>query len=164
MNEKAARSKPIDKWIPWFFVLFFVVIAVLDGIFVTLAVTTHTGTVTELPYKQGIAYNETLKQAEDQQALGWQAEIDLIDNREIAVNLRDQAQKPLTGAAILAKVTRPVQDGYDFELPLIEREVERGDGIYSATADFPLPGQWHIRIFVTWQDTPYQSSRMIMVR
>ena len=160
MIDKTIRSKPIDKWIPWCFVLFFIVIAVLDGVFVTLAVTTHTGTVTELPYEQGMAYNKTLKKAADQQALGWRASIELIDNKEVTVTLRDQAQRPLTGADIFVKITRPVQDGYDFELSLREM----GGGVYSASTKFPLPGQWHIRIFVTWQEKPYQISRMIMVR
>jgi len=94
------------------------------------------------------------------QALGWHAAIALGDNRDITVRLSDKEGAALEGAAVIAKLTRPVQDGYDFEISLNDR----GGGVYSAPAEFPLPGQWNVRIFVTWQDTPYQSSNMVVVR
>lgn len=157
MNEQAA-SKPIDKWIPWMFVLFFVVIAVLDGIFVTLAVRTHTGTVSDRAYEDGLAYNDTLDRAEKMAALGWSADI-ALDGGALVLTLKDKDGAPLDGAEAVAKLTRPVQDGIDFETVL----QGVGSGVYRAPVSFPLPGQWQVRIFASWQGRLYQHSRTIMV-
>ena len=69
-----------DRWIPWYFVAFFVVIAVVLVGMVTVAVRTQTGVVTEHPYEKGLAYNETVKQAEIQESLGWNGEISYNNN------------------------------------------------------------------------------------
>ena len=60
-----------DKWIPWYFVAFFVVLAILDGIFVTIAATTHTGVITENAYQKGLDYNEVVAASEEQDEIGW---------------------------------------------------------------------------------------------
>lgn len=159
MSEQVSRSKPIDKWIPWFFVLFFLVVFAVNGYFVTVAEESFTGTVTDHPYEDGITYNQTLEKAAEEKALGWQADISLQKGDVVAVKLRDKQGNPLDKAAVIAKLTRPVQDGYDFEIKL----AGQGNGLYSAPADFPLRGQWNVRIFATWQNTPYQKSRMILV-
>lgn len=155
-----SRSKPIDKWIPWFFVLFFVLLAIVNAAFVTVALKTQPGVVTQQPYERGLAYDNELAAAKELEALGWQAEIALVGDNKLMLNLIDDAQRPLSGAAVRAQVTRPVKDGHDFTLEL----KDQGNGVYSAPADFPLPGQWNVRIFATWQDKLYQSSRMIMAR
>jgi len=47
-----------DRIIPLYFVAFFVVIAIFDGIFVYLATSTHSGVVTENAYQKGLNYNQ----------------------------------------------------------------------------------------------------------
>ncbi|MCB9991986.1 MAG: FixH family protein [Rhodospirillales bacterium] len=158
MSDTADRGRPVDKWIPWFFVLFFVVLAILDGIFVTIALKTHTGTVTDNPYEEGLAYNKTLEAAAARDALGWQADLSLGADHELRLSLADDQAKPIEGASVVAKIIRPVQDGYDFEIAL----TEQGSGVYKAPANLPLPGQWQVRIFATWQDKHYQHSRTII--
>ena len=64
-----ATKDPRDKWIPMYFVAFFAVIALLDGIFVYTAISTQTGVVTEQPYEKGLAYNEVLEKAKTQPEL-----------------------------------------------------------------------------------------------
>jgi nitrogen fixation protein FixH len=158
MNDEQTIKKPIDKWIPWFFVMFFVVIAILDSIFVTIAIRTHTGTVTEQPYERGLNYNQTLADAKTQDIIGWQSEIN-IKGQTLEVHLKDKNGEPLNDANMYARIVRPVQAGYDFEIPLNSR----GKGLYSAPVTFPLPGQWHLRIIAQWQGTPYQKSKTIVI-
>lgn len=160
MTETAKPSRPADRWIPWMFVLFFGIVAALDATFVTIALKTNTGTITDNAYEKGVAYNKTLEAAAKQNALGWQADIGLDADRDVTVTLRDSGGLPLEGASVLAKLVRPVQDGYDFELPL----TDRGGGLYAAPAAFPLPGQWSVRIFASWQGKQYQHSRTIVIR
>lgn len=160
MNERAVNAKPIDKWIPWFFVLFFIVIATLDGIFVTLALRTHTGTVTENAFEKGVAYNNVLKEARERDALGWNADITLGDDNNLIVSLRGKDGSVLKGARVSVKMVRPAQDGYDYEITL----TDEGNGLYAAPANLPLPGQWQARIFATWQDKRYQISKTIIAQ
>jgi len=160
MTEQALRSKPIDKWIPWFFVMFFAVIFAVNAVFVTVAIKTQPGTVVDHAYERGLHYNATLAGHAAQEALGWDAAIVLRADNILQVSLRDETGAPLDGAEIIAKVQRPVQDGYDFDVTLLPA----GTGRYSAPFNAPLFGQWQVRIFATWQDKQYQNSQIVIVR
>ena len=72
----SGTSKPIDKYIPWFFVAFFATFIIVDAIFVTVALDTNTGVVTEHAYEQGLHYDAMLDKVRAQEALGWQGTID----------------------------------------------------------------------------------------
>jgi len=157
--ETQGVSRPSDKWIPWYFVLFFVVLVALDGTFATIAIRTQTGLVTEDYYEEGVHYNDTLSAEAKIENLGWHSEMALADDGTFVLTLKDRDMTPLSGAQVTAKIERPVQDGYDFGLPL----VETGNGRYVADIDFPMPGQWRIRIFTTWQNQQYQRSMTFFV-
>ncbi|MCH2038403.1 MAG: FixH family protein [Rickettsiales bacterium] len=60
-----------DKLIPWYFVMFFVFLAIVDGTFVTIATSTHRGLVTDNAYEKGLNYNETISAYDAQKNLNW---------------------------------------------------------------------------------------------
>lgn len=162
MNAKAEKTEDIrksDKYIPWLFVLFFAVIAVVDGFFVTMAVRTHTGVVTDRPYERGLAYNETLAAARAQKDMGWRGTI-VLDGGDVVFTLKDEQGKPIDNADVAMQMTRPIPAGYDFDVPMHGE----GQGRYRASVTFPLIGQWEARAFATWRDQQYQSATMLMVR
>ena len=147
-----------DRWIPWYFVAFFVVIAVVLVGMVTVAVRTQTGVVTEHPYEKGLAYNETVKQAEIQESLGWNGEIS-YNNNVISFTLHNKNGKIIIPDKITAKIFRPTQDKMDFSV-----ELRNG----SAVVDFPAKGSWEIRIFASLKDKivgdqKYQQAKRIVV-
>ena len=154
MNTETMRKS--DRLIPWYFVLFFLVIAAVDGTFVTIAIRTQTGVVAEHAYEQGLAYNATLDEAVRQQALGWQGKLDLVDGNVIVFHLTDRTSAPLQGADVKAHITRPVQDGYDFDLPLKEK-----NGSYQAAVQFPLPGSWDINVEAVWRNQHYYMKKNV---
>ncbi len=159
MDGKNVKDSRADRLIPWYFVLFFVVIAVVDGIFVTVAVRTQTGIVRENAYEEGLAYNRVLEAARAQDDLGWRSDI-VLEGNTLRVLLEDKGGRTISGASMTARVRRPVQAGHDFEMPLSELE----DGSYQSQIVFPLKGQWEIRVFAQWQNRQYQSSRVVVVR
>ena len=57
--------------IPYYFVLFFITIIILDSIFVYLAFSSHTGLVSENSYEKGLNYNDIISQKEKQDKLNW---------------------------------------------------------------------------------------------
>ena len=153
-----AAAHPRDRWIPWYFVLFFVVLIIVDGVMATIAVRTQTGIITEHPYEKGIAYNQTVKAAQDQAALGWKGDIYFVGGAErsgaLAFTLQDAKGKALTPYRLTANITRPTQAGMDFSLPL-----EAGDNAVS----FPQNGLWEVRIFASVGGIQYQQSKRIIV-
>ncbi|MFC4349477.1 FixH family protein [Kordiimonas lipolytica] len=148
-----------SRWIPWSIVGFFVVLAILDGIFVYLATSTHPGVVTEHAYEEGLRYNETVAAAEKQDALGWQTELDLVAGSSLMLTLSDAESRFIDGASVRAEISRPTQAGMDFELNL----EQSGAGTYEAAVSFPEPGQWEVRIFVEWQQKQYQQAKRVVV-
>lgn len=162
MTEETVNPKPIDKWIPWFFVMFFAAIAAIDGVMVTIAVKTQPGVVTEHAYEKGLAYDQIIAAAAVQEELGWHAVLALHEGKEaqiLSFTLSDAENVALRGAQVSARITRPVQDGFDFNLAL----AEDGAGAYAVPVSFPLPGQWHVRVYVEWQDQQYQHSQTVIV-
>ena len=151
-------TKRIDKYIPWMFVAFFLVIAAVDAVFVTLAIKTNTGLVTESAYEKGLDYNATLEAAAKQAALGWQSSIS-YENGQIALTLKNKAGEALTGAKVRAHIIRPVTSGYDTDIEL----VDQGRGVYVASYAFPLKGQWQVHAFASVNGQDYQTSSTLTV-
>ncbi len=149
-----------DRWIPWYFVGFFALIFMFDGVFVYLATSTHTGVVTEQAYEKGLNYNQTIEAAAAQKALGWQGEVTYDTSNQLNYVVRDHDGALVTNAKVVAELTRPTHNGVDFNSSLLEI----APGIYQAPIEFPLDGVWDVRIFVTWQQTQFQTAQRIVVR
>lgn len=148
-----------DKWIPWYFVAFFVVLAILDGIFVTIAFSTHTGVVTENAYKKGLEYNQTVAASEKQEALGWHGRIGLDDSL-LSFYLEDKNGGAIEGAYVKAYFSRATQAGHDFSASL----ASKAGGNYNKEINFPLKGQWDVVIEAQWNQQQYQQSKRIIVK
>lgn len=151
MTVSSSVSKKSDFWIPWYFVFFFIVIAVIDGSFVFVAIRTQTGLVTEQAYEKGLAFNKTLEKAAEQRKLGIIQKAEFKDGK-IIWHLQDKNENPLV-AKITAHFYRPTHDGYDFEVDL----KQTGNGMYEAAPRFPLPGAWTARLEAVWQNRRYDT-------
>ncbi len=131
------KKDPRDKWIPYYFVAFFAVVAFLDSIFVYTAITTQTGVVTENPYEKGLDYNTVIEEAKAQPSI------------ENTVTYEDGKLKwslPMEDAVASAFIVRPIQDGHDFEIAL----QHTGNGIYEADPEIPFKGLWTARLSAKW--------------
>jgi nitrogen fixation protein FixH len=152
-----------DRRIPYYFVAFFVGLAIVDGIMVTLALRTHSGTVMEHPYEAGLAYNRTIAASRTQQKLGWKAQIDVKQQTPtralIRVTLLDENGRAIDADNVSLALTRPTQKGYDFKVPL-----SHIGGRYSKVIDFPLSGVWDMRVHANAGADTYQQSRRIVLQ
>lgn len=158
-NNMTTGMQPRDKWIPWYFVAFFVVLAILDGIFVYLAVSTQTGVVTEHSYQKGRDYNNVIAEVEQQEALAWHAEIAFDKaSGQVTAALTDKTGQAISHADVTAYFSRPTQAGYDFS----EELTAQGNG-YSKAVTFPLQGQWDVTIVAKDGDATYQQRERIIV-
>lgn len=142
-----------DKWIPWYFVLFFAVVASVNAVMVTLAIRSYSGTVTEHPYEKGLAYNQVIAAADAQEKLGWKSEIG-YEGGMLNFVLRDKAGARLTPTQAVASITRPTARGMDFTLPLKSA---------ATPVTFPAHGVWEVRVDAEYDGHRYQHTRRIVV-
>lgn len=151
-------SKPIDKYIPWMIVAFFLVVAAVDAVFVTLAVRTHTGVVTEQAYEKGLDYNKAIEASAAQSAMGWTGEI-AFKADTLSFDLKDKDGNGIEGAVVEASIRRPVTKGYDRDIAL----ADKGLGLYQAPLSLPLKGQWEVRVYASANGQDFQSDLVFSV-
>lgn len=131
---------------------FFGAVAAANAVFIYLAVSSFPGLETENAYARGLAYNETLRDAEAQRKLGWSVTLDHAategGGQRLTVSIRDRAGVPLADLAVAGVLRRPTHEGMDQSLdfrPL-------GAGRYAAEPSLPAAGQWDIRLSATARD------------
>ena len=149
----------IDKFIPWMFVLFFVVVAIVDGIFMTTAVKTHTGVVTEDAYETGLKYNQILADVREQEKRGWSHQLNITKDGAIQFSLKDKAGKAITGAQISALYYRAIQGGMDQTIQLSETDT----GIYTGKADLKANGLWQVFVTAKVGTDTYKTNQDILI-
>ncbi len=156
MHSKAPMR---DRIIPLYFVAFFVFIAIFDVIFVYLATSTHSGVVTENAYQKGLNYNQYIDAYDQQEITGWNGNIG-FNEHSLFFQLNDKQGQPIVGAKVVAHISRSTRSGLDFEV-LLEH---RSEGMYeNDEMNFPLKGQWDIRVVAEWSQQKHQQSKRIIV-
>lgn len=135
-----------------YMILFFGVVFAVNGYMIFQALKHHPGVVTKHNYERGLAYDETLAQAEFQKKLGWTTSFSVSkDQTEMVYVVRDADGTVLKGKEVSVKMVRPVRDGYDFDVKL----EEAADGRYHSPFKAPLRGAWDAHITVRWDDGVY---------
>ncbi len=140
--QKSER-KLSGKHVLFMFLAFFGVIFVVNGIFLSKAITSFPGEITKKSYMQGLKYNSVLKQKELQQQLGWSAEIGVVSN-ELVTRVSDGSGNPLTDVVITAELN---QHSDEHKIETFElSETSTGEFSYSLS-DFEK-GRWTANIKV----------------
>lgn len=156
-KQAATGPRPSDKWIPWYIVLFFVGITCVLATFTWIALSTHTGTVTDDAYKKGLAYNETIHQADAQKAWGYQPSLARAGD-DVVFTLKDGAGTPVEGASASVWFFRPADARGDV----------RGDmtadaaGVWRYDASGLARGLWEVRILAATPKGAYQYSKRMV--
>lgn len=151
-------ARPSDRFIPWYFVLFFVVLTVVFAGFAYIARSTHPGLVTEKAYDKGLKYNNVIARAEAQEKLGWTSTLTTkFDNGHavVSLSLKDAKGQPLESAQVSLWFIRPVQAGMDVK----EAMQPASKGVYAGRAVLPARGLWDVRIEAVKGDARYQTSK-----
>jgi len=164
MTHGPSMPRPSDRWIPWYFVIFFVVLALALTPMCIIAFRTNTGTVTENAYEKGLAYNKLIEAAARQQALGWHSELSLLsssqpDEVNVVFVLKDNSGKGLDDASVNFWLVRPTQDGMD-QTTLMKTQT---GGRYTASLKLPAHGLWEARIAVTAEGKNYQMTKRVVI-
>jgi len=121
---------------------FFGVIFMVNGYFLYSALSTHTGLISNEPYRKGVEYNKTLAAEEQQAKLGWTDAVEALPNAPITFSLRDRAGAPVTDLKLAGFIGRPATAQHDVKLAF--REVEPGR--YVADVGKLESGNWMLNV------------------
>lgn len=148
-----------DKWIPYYFVAFFLFLFIVDGFMAYLAVSTHTGVIEKDAYERGVNYNAVLEEKARQKESGWSSVISFSDEGLLAFSLTDRDGGKISGAKVTAEMMRPASAGADFTQELPET---RTPGHYAAEVSFPEKGYWEIRIMAEKDGVTYRKYKRVV--
>lgn len=122
---------------------FFGLVTVANAFMIYWAVGTFSGMETDNAYKIGVAYNERISAAAEQNALGWRESVSFDTQSEnLVVTLTDKDGRGVDGLAVTAKIGRPATDVFDRSVDL----AGEGGGKYTARLEGLGSGAWATQI------------------
>lgn len=158
------RQPSHDRWIPWTFVAFFLVIFVVNGIMLTFALRSFNGLSTDEAYNRGLGYNQTLAAHQAQYEMGWQIDLSSRDSgsgqSHLTLVMFDAQDLPLAIDGISATARRPISQDLDFDVAFRHA----GRGLYEAKVTWPREGQWDLRVVIESGEKSYRLDRRLFVR
>ena len=128
---------------------FFGVMLAVNGIFIYLAVTTFNGLENDA-YQKGLHYNERIRAADRQAALGWSHKLTLAPDGGVLVSVSNRQGAPVSGLSVAGEIARPVADRFTSTLAFRET----GPGTYLAPAASLPPGNWMVSLQATRAESP----------
>lgn len=130
------------------FFSFFIVIFIVNGAMMYSAITTHSGIVSNEPYRKGLRYNERIAEDERQSRLGWTDDVRIAHDGRVSIALVAQQVRPVHGMKVEARISRPSTNRFDRRLDFYETK----SGYYEAQAGPLEPGNWIVSIEVRTGD------------
>lgn len=149
MRNPTTQAKQLSgKHVLFGLLSFFAVIFIVNGIFLSKAISSFPGEITKKSYIQGINYNDTIERKRAQQELGWIAEVGTVSlktGNALLVRLFDERNMPLEGLSVTALLSQH-SNGHK----TLEAELEPlGGGEYSISVDALTKGRWTSQILVS---------------
>jgi len=142
-------SKPLTgRTVLFSMIGFFAVIFAVNGVFAYLALSSFPGLSTEGAYQKGLAYNQTLADAEKQTSIGWDSNVSLSAKGQVFVQITDPQDTGVSGMSVTAQLMRPARSGLDQNITLAEGK----PGQYIGMASPLLAGRWHLQITATQEN------------
>ena len=167
-NEKGAKKDSALKspWVWTVFVMFGLIFTVNYG-FITAALDTSPGLVTEQYYKHGLQQNKIDKQYRAQAARGWQVKLHIPEpwqvNQDalVTVAVKDKYGNPVSDGMAEVTAYRPSDANADKTIQLKETD---NKGIYQATLQLPLKGAWDINLLFRKGDAKHMLNERIFAQ
>ena len=117
---------------------FFGCIFAVNGYFIFRALATHSGVVSEEPYRKGLGYNQRIAADDRQAALNWRANLDVKASGAVKLALHDASGRPISNQRVALTVGRPSTRSFDQTIAL----AETAPGIYAGTTHELAAGTW----------------------
>ena len=152
-----------ERWIPWLFVMGFLVVIGVNATLIVAAAQTFSGLVVAHPYQEGNEYNQIRAQIEAQEKLGWRYTLRTEPGRDgnvhLTVTWRDKSGLPIDGLAIAGQMQRPVENMA--AVPAAFRS--SGSGSYVADIALPKGGVWDLHISAARRNIAYAAAERLVL-
>lgn len=149
-------------WGTRFYIAFFGIVLLANGVFVWFALDSWTGETVGNAYERGLNYDDVLSQAIRQDQLKWSVRIHVeSDNsdRRLIVTFRDADNMPLTELEVTGQMVRPISEDQDRPIQLQENH----PGQYELKLEDLPHGQWDIRILGTDGQNSYRLTERVFL-
>lgn len=143
-NRAQTTTERQAYWIPAIFVGAMLLVIAVNVVMVFFATSTFPGLDTNKAYVQGLAYNETLKEAAASEALGWEAKAEIAEGGDLFLSLHDAHGQPVSGMDLRGQMVRTATTAMDQTIAFIP--VSGQPGRYQAALDLPAKGLWELRV------------------
>jgi nitrogen fixation protein FixH len=157
---RTLTGRGVLLWLTGFFGLIFAT----NAAFITVAVKTFRGEDEQLPYLQGVEYNDTLAHRALQKKLGWQATISAVRHPDgsvrVSVSLRQPDGKAPPAERLSGELRHPSDENRDQALHL----VSEGGGAYRADLPKVSPGIWDVVVKSDKGDVPFEAIRRVLLK
>jgi len=161
-KNKAFKS----KWV-WAMLGLFATIFVVNYGFISVALNTNPGLVTEEYYKYGLQQNKIGKQYRKQAARGWQ--VQLIMDQAWQINtpsivklvVTDKYSQPVQGGHAELTAYRPSDAKADVVQILAET---KQPGVYQASISLPIQGIWDMNLLFRKDDDKHMLNQRIILQ
>lgn len=162
-NRAQTTTQRQAYWIPAVFVGAMLLVIAVNIVMVFFATSTFPGLDTDKAYVQGLAYNETLKEAAASEALGWQAKAEIAEGGDLILSLQNAEGQPVTGMDLRGQMVRTATTSMDRVITFTPAMGQPGR--YLAALDLPANGLWELRVAgtVTATGVVWQWNDRIMV-
>ena len=122
MTVTPSPSRPLTgRQVILGFVAFFAVLIIAQVAFIYIAVSTHTGMVSQQPYRKGLNYGERIAQSDKQKQLGWKTSFSLSDKQDrLILSIENKENAPVSGLTLSGQLSRPVHKNEDLTLKFRE--------------------------------------------
>lgn len=139
LASNVSRPRGLQGWHVLAILLgFFGSIFVVNGYFIFRSIATHSGVVSEEPYRKGLGYNQRIAANDRQAALDWRADLDVKATGAIRLSLLDAGGHPIVNERVALTVGRPATRSFDRTIPL----TEIAPGIYGGMTHEFAAGAW----------------------
>ncbi|MDQ6989541.1 MAG: FixH family protein [Mariprofundaceae bacterium] len=163
-KKKNAAFK--SKWV-WAILGLFATIFVVNYGFISVALNTNPGLVTEEYYKYGLQQNKIGKQYRKQEARGWQVQLNF--NPDWAINqaqliqlvVTDQYSQTISGGQAELTAYRPSDAKADVAISLVETAET---GIYEAQLSLPIQGVWDMNVLFRKGEEKHMLNQRIVIQ
>jgi nitrogen fixation protein FixH len=157
---RTLTGRGVLLWLTGFFGLVFAT----NAAFITVAVKTFRGEDEQLPYLQGVEYNDTLAHRALQKKLGWQATISAVRHPDgsvrVSVSLRQPDGKAPPAERLSGELRHPSDENRDQALRL----VSEGGGAYHADLPKVSRGIWDVVLKSDKGDAPFEAVRRVLLK
>lgn len=144
---------------------FFLVMGLVDLVFIILSASSYPGTVTSNPYQKGMDYNNVMRRSKQQSNLGWSIKTKLLypvgkpKFVKYELLLLDKKRQPINDAKVMLSIVRPLEKDLDCSVAM--RHINNGR--YQATFTLPKPGQWDLRLYISAKNHElYHHERVVL--